>query len=62
MAEKKSAYKILVRKPEERRPFAIPRLAWEDDIKIHLKETGLEVVYWIDLVQVRVQESSEMLL
>jgi hypothetical protein len=40
MAEKESAYKILVRTSEERRPYAIHRFAREDDIKIYLNEIG----------------------
>jgi hypothetical protein len=37
MAETRNAYEILVRKPEERKPFETPVVKWEDDIKIHTK-------------------------
>jgi hypothetical protein len=31
MGEKRGAYRVLVRKPEGRRPFAIPWRRWEDN-------------------------------
>jgi hypothetical protein len=34
------ACKILVGRPEGRRPFVRPRLRWEDNIKMGLKEMG----------------------
>jgi hypothetical protein len=37
--EMRTGYKILIRKPEEVSPLAKPRHAWEDNIKIDLKET-----------------------
>jgi hypothetical protein len=37
--EKRNAYRILVGKPEGRRP-GIPRRKWEDNIKMNLRETG----------------------
>jgi len=39
MKEKKNAYKILVRKPEGRRPIGRPTHMWED-IKVDLKDKG----------------------
>jgi hypothetical protein len=36
----RNAYRILVRKPERKRPLGIPRDRWEDNIKMHLKEIG----------------------
>jgi len=35
-------YKILVGKPERKRPLGRPWPRWEDNIKIYLKESGLE--------------------
>jgi hypothetical protein len=46
-------YKILVGKSERKRPFERPRHRWEDNIKVDLRETGLEGVDWIHLVQNR---------
>ena len=45
----RSAYKVLVGKPERRRPFARLRRRWEDDIKINFKERGWEGMAWTDV-------------
>jgi hypothetical protein len=55
MREKRSAYRILVGKPEGKRPLGIPRRRWEDNIKIDLREIGWDGVDWTDLVQDRDQ-------
>jgi hypothetical protein len=36
----RNAYKILVRKPEGKRPFGRPRHKWEDNIRMDLREIG----------------------
>jgi hypothetical protein len=38
--EKTGACRILVRKPEGKRPLGRPRLRWEDNIKMNLQEVG----------------------
>jgi hypothetical protein len=40
MGEERGAYRILVRRPEGRRPFGRPRHRWEDNIKMDLQEVG----------------------
>jgi hypothetical protein len=40
MAEGRGAYRILVGRPEGRRPLGRPRRRWEDNIKINLQEVG----------------------
>jgi hypothetical protein len=40
MGEKRTAYRILVRKPEGKRPQGRPRRRWVDNIKIDLREIG----------------------
>jgi hypothetical protein len=40
MAERRDAYRVLVGKPEGKRPLESPRLRWEDNIKMYLQEVG----------------------
>jgi hypothetical protein len=40
MGEERNAYRILVRKPEEKRPLGRPRRRWVDNIKINLRGIG----------------------
>jgi hypothetical protein len=53
MGEKRSVYRLLVGKPEGKRPLGRSRRRWMDNIKIDLLETGLNVVNWIGLAQNR---------
>jgi hypothetical protein len=41
MGEKRNAYRLLVGKPEVKRPLRRPRRRWVDNIKIDLREIGL---------------------
>jgi hypothetical protein len=52
MGEKRDAYRILVGRPEERRPLGRPRRRWEDNIKMDLQEVGWGLD-WIELAQDR---------
>jgi hypothetical protein len=52
MGEERKVYKVLVGKPEGKRPHGRPRHRWEDGIRMDLKETGLGCVDWIRLAQV----------
>ena len=36
MVERRGAYRVLVGKPEEKKPLGRPRCRWEDNIKLHL--------------------------
>jgi hypothetical protein len=51
MGEKRNAYRILMGKPERNRPLVRPRRRWVDNIKMDLREIGLDGMDWIDLVQ-----------
>jgi len=51
MGAMRNAYKILVTKPEGKRPLGRPRRRCEDNIRIDLRETGWEIVDWIHLAQ-----------
>jgi hypothetical protein len=53
--EKMIAYKILVGKPEGKRPLGRPRLRWEDNIKMYLREIGWGDMELIDLARDRDQ-------
>jgi hypothetical protein len=41
MGEKRKVYKVLVGKPEGKRPLGRPRRRWEDGIRMDLREIGL---------------------
>jgi hypothetical protein len=55
MGSKKSAYSVLVRIPEGKRPLGIPNHVWEDNIKLDLREIGCGDIDWISLAQDRNQ-------
>jgi hypothetical protein len=46
-------YKVLVGKPEGKRPLGRPRRRWEDGIRMDLREIGLGNLGWIRLSQDR---------
>jgi hypothetical protein len=48
-----STYRILVGRPEGRRPIRRPRRRWEDNIKIDLQDGGKRGMDWIGLAQDR---------
>jgi hypothetical protein len=53
MGEKRNAYRLLVGKPEGRRPLGRPRCRWLDNIRMNLVEVGWGDVDWIGLAQYR---------
>jgi hypothetical protein len=53
MREERKVYKVLVGKPEGKRPLGRPRRMWEDGIRMDLREIGLRRVDWIRLSQDR---------
>jgi len=53
MGERRSVYRVLVGKPEGKRPRGRPRRRWEDNIKMDLQEVRCGVMGWIELVQDR---------
>ena len=52
MGERGGVYRVLVRKPEGKRPIGRPRCRWEN-IKMDLQEVGCEGMDWIDVAQDR---------
>jgi hypothetical protein len=51
MGEMRNAYRILMRKPEGKRPIGRPRSRWVNKIKMELREIGWNGVKWIDMAQ-----------
>jgi hypothetical protein len=55
MGEGRGVYRVLVGRPEGKRPLGRPRRRWEDNIKMDLRKIGIDRVNWIRLAQDRVQ-------
>jgi hypothetical protein len=53
MGEKRNVYRLLVRKPEGKRPLGTPRRRWIDNIKMDLLEIGVSILDWLGLAQDR---------
>ena len=51
--ERRSTYRVSVRKPRGRRPLGRLKRRWEDNIKMDLQEIGWGSVVWIDLARHR---------
>jgi hypothetical protein len=52
---RRNAHRILVRKPEGKRPLGRPRRSWVDNIKMDFREIEWFGIDWIDLAQDRDQ-------
>jgi hypothetical protein len=52
MGEKRNTYRILVGKPEGKRPLGRPQRRWVDNIIIYFRDTGWDGMDWNDLAQV----------
>jgi hypothetical protein len=55
MGEGRSVYRVLVGRPEGKRPLERPRRRWEDNIKMDLREIGIDGANWFRQAQDRVQ-------
>jgi len=53
LGERRGVYKVLVGKPEGKRPLGRPKRRWEDNIKKDLKEVGCGSMGWIELAEDR---------
>jgi len=53
MGEGRGLYRVLVGKPEGRRPLGRPRRRWEDNIRMDHWEVGCRCVDWMELAQDR---------
>jgi len=53
MGERRVLYRVMVGKPEGKRPLARPRRRWEDNIQMDFQEVGCGGVDWIELAKDR---------
>ena len=53
--QSRNTYRVLVGKPESKRPLGRPRRRWEDNIKMDLREVGCVPRDWITLAEDRDQ-------
>ena len=53
MGEGRGVHKVLVGKPDEKRPLGRPRRRWKDNIKMDLQEVGRGCGDWMELAQDR---------
>jgi len=53
MGQGRGVYRVLVGKPEGKRPLGRPRCRWEDNIKMDLQEVGGSCGNWMELAQDR---------
>jgi hypothetical protein len=53
MGEERGVYRMLMGKPEGKRPLGRPRRRWEDNIKMNLQEIGGGGGNWMELAQDR---------
>jgi hypothetical protein len=53
MGEGRGVYRVMVGRPEGKRPLGRPRRRWEDNIKIDLQEVGRGCGDWMEVAQDR---------
>jgi hypothetical protein len=51
VVEERGVYRVLVGKPDGKRPLGRPRRRWEDNIRMDLQEVGSGGLDWIGLAQ-----------
>jgi hypothetical protein len=55
MGEGRGVYRVLIERPQGKRPLGRPRRMWEDNIKMDLRKIGIDGANRIQLAQDRVQ-------
>jgi len=53
--DRRGVYRVLIGRPEGKRTLGRPGHRWEDNIKMDLRETGIDGANWIQLAPDRVQ-------
>jgi hypothetical protein len=61
MGEKSNACRILVGRPEGKRPLGRSRHRWVDNIKMDLREIGWDGVVWIGLIWLTIETTGGLL-
>jgi len=56
MGEGRVVYRVLVGRPEGTRSLGRPKRRWEDNIKLEVREIGIDGANWIQLAQDRVRD------
>jgi hypothetical protein len=51
----RGVYRVLVARPEGKRPLGRPRCRWEDNIKMDFREIGIDRANWVRLARDKVQ-------
>jgi hypothetical protein len=51
----RGVYRVSVGRPESKRPLGRPRRRWEDNIKLDVRDTGIDGANWIRLAQDKVR-------
>jgi hypothetical protein len=59
--EKRNAYRLLVGKPEGKRPLGRPRRTWVDDIRMDLLQMRWDEMVWTGLVWLRIETGGKLL-
>jgi hypothetical protein len=62
LGEGRGVYRVLVGRPEGKRPLGRPRRRWEDNFKMDLREVGIDGANWIRLAQDRAQAFVNMVM
>jgi len=60
MGEGRGVYRVLIGRPEGKRPLGRPRRRWENNIKMDLREIRIDEANWIQLAQDRVKWRSRV--
>jgi hypothetical protein len=55
MREGRGVFRVLIGRPEGKRPLVRSRHSWEDNIRMDLRDVGIDGANWIQLAQDRVQ-------
>jgi hypothetical protein len=55
MGEGRDVYRVLDGRPKGKRPLGKPRRRWKDNIRMDVREIGVDGANWIRLAQDRVQ-------